>query len=47
MKDAVYLWEANRVAPTIPFLPKIIEFLGYRPFDPVWTPGEQLAWIRR
>ena len=37
----------NRVAPTLPFLPKIIEFLGYCPFDPDWTPGERLTWIRR
>jgi transcriptional regulator with XRE-family HTH domain len=47
MKDSVYLWEANRVAPTLPFLPKIIEFLGYCPFDPGWTPGGRLIWIRR
>ena len=47
IKDSVYLWEANRVAPTLPFLPKIIEFLGYCPFDPDWTPGERLTWIRR
>ena len=47
MKDSVYLWEANRVAPTLPFLPKIIEFLGYCPFDPAWSPGERLTWIRR
>ena len=43
----VYLWEANRATPTLPFLPKIIEFLGYCPFDPDWTPGERLTWIRR
>ena len=47
MKDSVYLWESNRVAPTLPFLPKIVEFLGYCPYDPVWTPGERLTWIRR
>jgi transcriptional regulator with XRE-family HTH domain len=47
MKDSVYLWEANRVAPTLPFLPKIIEFLGYCPFDPAWSSGERLTWIRR
>ena len=47
MKDSVYLWEANRVAPTLPFLPKIVEFLGYCPYDPSWTPGERLTWIRR
>ena len=47
MKDSVYLWEGNRVAPTLPFLPKIIEFLGYSPYDPDWTLGERLTWIRR
>ena len=46
MKDSVYLWEANRVAPTLPFLPKIIELLGYCPYDPDWTPGARLTWIR-
>lgn len=44
---SVYLWETNRTSPTLPFLPKIIEFLGYCPFDPGWTPGERLTWIRR
>lgn len=44
---SVYLWETNRAAPTFPFLPKIIEFLGYCPYDPVWTPGERLSWIRK
>ena len=43
----MYLWEANRTSPTLPFLPKIIEFLGYCPFDPGWTPGERQIWIRR
>jgi transcriptional regulator with XRE-family HTH domain len=44
---SVYLWETNRTSPTLPFLPRIIEFLGYCPFDPDWTPGERLTWIRR
>jgi transcriptional regulator with XRE-family HTH domain len=47
MKDSIYLWEANRVVPTLLFLPRIIEFLGYCPFAPDWTPGERLTWIRR
>jgi len=47
MKDSVYLWEANRVTPAFPFLPKIVGFLGYCPYDPDWTPGERLTWIRR
>jgi transcriptional regulator with XRE-family HTH domain len=44
---SVYLWEANRTSPALPFLPNIIEFLGYCPFDPGWTPGERHVWIRR
>ena len=44
---SVYLWETNRTSPTLPFLPRIIEFLGYCPFDPGWTPGERLIWTRR
>ena len=43
---SVYLWETNRTSPTLPFLPKIIEFLGYCPYDPDWTPGARLIWIR-
>lgn len=32
----------------IPFLPRIIEFLGCCPYDPAWTPGERLLiWIRK
>jgi len=44
---SVYIWETNRTSPTLPFLLRIIEFLGYCPFDPDWTPGERLTWIRR
>jgi DNA-binding transcriptional regulator YiaG len=43
----VYLWERGKATPTCPYWPKIIEFLGYCPFDPGWTPGERLTWIRR
>ncbi len=44
---SVYIWETNRTSPTLPFLPRIIEFLGYCPYDPDWTPGERLIWIRK
>jgi transcriptional regulator with XRE-family HTH domain len=47
VKDTVYLWENNRVKPTFPFLPKIIEFLGFCPIDPEDTPGRRLAWARQ
>ncbi len=41
------LWECEKATPTFPYWPKIIEFLGYCPFDPGWMPGERLSWIRR
>jgi transcriptional regulator with XRE-family HTH domain len=44
---SVYLWETNRATPTFSFQPAIVEFLGYCPYDPEWTPGETLAWIRK
>jgi transcriptional regulator with XRE-family HTH domain len=43
----VYLWERGKAIPTFPYWPKIIEFLGYSPYDPDWTPGERLTWIRK
>ena len=43
----VALWEREKAIPTFPYWPRIIEFLGYCPFDPDWTPGERLTWIRR
>ncbi len=30
----VYLWEKNRVQPSLAQIPKIIEFLGHDPFEP-------------
>ena len=38
---------AGKTTPTFPYWPKIIEFLGYSPFDPAWSRGERLTWIRR
>jgi transcriptional regulator with XRE-family HTH domain len=35
-KTSVNSWENNRAYPCLPFLPKIIKFLGYNPFS-----GEQ------
>jgi DNA-binding XRE family transcriptional regulator len=29
----IYLWEKNRVKPSLAQIPKIIEFLGYDPFE--------------
>lgn len=36
----IYLWEKNRVKPSLAQIPKIIEFLGY---DPVETQTENLG----
>lgn len=30
---SVWNWENNRSHPTLPFIPRIIEYLGYVPFD--------------
>lgn len=40
-ESCVYLWERGKAVPTFRYWPKIIEFLGYSPFDPAWTPGER------
>ncbi|WPV67565.1 helix-turn-helix transcriptional regulator [Chitinophaga sp. LS1] len=32
-EDCVTLWENNRSNPTVKYYPKIIEFLGYFPFE--------------
>lgn len=32
-ETSIYYWENNRVKPSLPFIPKIIEFLGYIPFN--------------
>ena len=44
----VYYWENNRVKPSLPLIPKIIEFLGYIPFDTESNSlGEQIVIYRR
>ncbi|MFB0565688.1 MAG: helix-turn-helix transcriptional regulator [Candidatus Aminicenantaceae bacterium] len=44
----IYYWENNRVKPSLPFIPKIIEFLGYIPFDTESNSlGEQIIIFRR
>jgi DNA-binding XRE family transcriptional regulator len=32
-EDSITYWENNRAAPQIQFYPKIIDFLGYIPFE--------------
>lgn len=31
-ETTIYLWESNRVKPSLSAIPKIIDFLGYMPF---------------
>ena len=32
-KASINNWENNRISPSLNFIPKIIEFLGYAPYD--------------
>ena len=32
-KDSIHNWETNRKSPQLRFVPRIIEFLGYVPYD--------------
>lgn len=43
----ILYWETNRAAPAIRQLPKIVEFLGYAPFEQPITLAEQLVLRRR
>lgn len=33
VEESIYRWETNRNEPEIKYIPKIIEFLGYFPFE--------------
>lgn len=47
-KDSVYYWETNRYSPSLRFVPRIIRFLGYLPYDTSnITLGERLITMRR
>ncbi len=43
----IFNWEWNRCSPRIHHLPQIIEFLGYCPYDPAWSPGRVLTVARK
>jgi len=45
--DTVNNWERNRCGPALTQIPRIIEFLGYVPYDPSRPFGERLAAQRR
>lgn len=46
-KDSVYYWETNRYAPSLRVIPRIIQFLGYMPYDTSSTSlGERIVAMR-
>ena len=47
-ETTIWFWENNRVEPSISFIPKIIEFLGYIPFKTKYNSlGEKIIAFRR
>jgi len=40
--STVNYWERNRFAPAPRQLPRVVDFLGYVPYNPRWTPGERI-----
>ena len=47
-ETSVYNWENNRSKPKVYLLPKIIEFLGYIPFEvPSKTIGDRIKSYRK
>jgi len=47
-QDTIYNWENNRTSPSLRSIPKIIEFLGYIPYDiQGLSPGEELRLLRK
>jgi transcriptional regulator with XRE-family HTH domain len=45
-EESVYNWETNRTEPEVRLIPRIIEFLGYTPYDATWSFGQRLRAIR-
>lgn len=47
-KDTICNWENNRTSPSLRFIPRIIEFLGYVPYDAQSeTLGERIVAARK
>ena len=46
-EESIYNWENHRTTPRPRYLPKIIAFLGYIPYDPGLSPGERLRYMRQ
>ncbi len=43
----LYNWEKQRTAPKLPYIPKIIAFLGYNPFPPASSLPEKIKNCRK
>ncbi|MFQ5690741.1 MAG: helix-turn-helix domain-containing protein, partial [Gemmatimonadota bacterium] len=46
-KDTIRNWERNRTTPALRYVPRILEFLGYVPFEPGPSLPERLRFTRR
>jgi transcriptional regulator with XRE-family HTH domain len=46
-KTTIFNWERNYSSPKLRQIPKIIEFLGYIPFEEPKTLGERIIYYRR
>ena len=46
--DSIYYWETNRYNPSLRLIPRIIDFLGYMPYDTSsMSLGERIVTLRR
>ena len=45
-KCCIMYWETGRNEPTVPYIPKIIEFIGYCPYIPTRSLVEKLKQVR-
>jgi len=46
-EGTLYNWERQRTVPKLPYIPKIIAFLGYNPFPPASSLPEKTKNCRR
>jgi transcriptional regulator with XRE-family HTH domain len=46
-KDTITKWENGKASPSLPFIPRILKFLGYNPFPPAQTLPKKLVQSRK
>ena len=47
-KDSIYYWETGRHRPSLRIIPRIVQFLGYLPYDTSeMALGERIVTARR